>query len=99
MANTRSQSSSYLLFDVTVVIMIGNVREWVEDDRHDTYDGALSDGSAWVDKSRGSYRVIRDGSCCSGARRMRWPYRFFSSTGNHGGDVGFRLSRSVALIT
>ena len=41
--------------------MHGNVWEWVEDDWHRTYDGAPSDGSAWVDKSRGADRVMRGG--------------------------------------
>ena len=28
--------------------MLGNVAEWVEDCWHDSYDGAPSDGSAWI---------------------------------------------------
>jgi formylglycine-generating enzyme required for sulfatase activity len=41
--------------------MEGNVWEWVEDWYHDSYTGAPSDGSAWVNPA-GSYRVWRGGS-------------------------------------
>ncbi len=44
--------------------MHGNVWEWVEDDWHDSYDGAPDDGRAWVDdpRSASADRVIRGGS-------------------------------------
>ncbi|MCC5946307.1 MAG: formylglycine-generating enzyme family protein [Bernardetiaceae bacterium] len=42
--------------------MSGNVREWCEDDCHNRYKGATKDGSAWVDKPRGTYRLLRGGS-------------------------------------
>jgi formylglycine-generating enzyme required for sulfatase activity len=41
--------------------MIGNVYEWVEDDYHGTYNGAPTNGSAWVDSPRGSDRVLHGG--------------------------------------
>jgi formylglycine-generating enzyme required for sulfatase activity len=77
--------------------MYGNVWEWVEDDWHGSYDGAPNDGSAWVDKPRGSLRVLRGGSwglnsqdCRSAARRSYCPvYR--------DSIIGFRLSTSVTF--
>jgi hypothetical protein len=42
--------------------MVGNVREWTEDYWHDSYDGAPSDGSAWIGLGIGDYRVVRGGS-------------------------------------
>ncbi|HLL77829.1 MAG TPA: SUMF1/EgtB/PvdO family nonheme iron enzyme [Pyrinomonadaceae bacterium] len=57
--------------------MHGNVAEWVEDAHHDTYAGAPSDGSAWVDGDRAVFRVVRGGSFerdpdrCRSARRSR----------------------------
>ena len=33
--------------------------EWVEDDWHENYTGAPTDGSAWVDSPRASSRVAR----------------------------------------
>lgn len=41
--------------------MIGNVHEWLEDDSHDSYTGAPTNGSAWVENPRASYREIRGG--------------------------------------
>jgi len=51
--------------------MHGNVWEWVEDDRHDTYDMAPDDGKAWIDNRRGTRRVMRGGSWFNGARGCR----------------------------
>ena len=42
--------------------MSGNVWEWVEDQWHGNYEGAPTDGSAWVDKEEGTSRVLRGGS-------------------------------------
>ena len=77
--------------------MHGNVWEWVADDWHKNYKGAPSDGSAWVDDPRGAGRVVRGGSWNLDARYCRSAYRNGLRPGNRAGDVGFRLSRSVAL--
>ena len=45
-----------------VLDMVGNVNEWVEDDWHDTYTGAPTNGSAWVDSPRATTRSVRSGS-------------------------------------
>jgi formylglycine-generating enzyme required for sulfatase activity len=42
--------------------MHGNVWEWVEDSWHANYDGAPTDGSAWLLGGDPSYRVVRGGS-------------------------------------
>jgi formylglycine-generating enzyme required for sulfatase activity len=39
--------------------IVGNVAEWTEDDYHDNYIGAPTDGSAWVDITRSDLRVAR----------------------------------------
>ena len=77
--------------------MHGNVWEWVEDDWHDSYEGAPADGSAWVDNPRGSYRVIRGGSWGNDAQDCRSATRNDFRPDNRSSVVGFRLSRSVAL--
>jgi formylglycine-generating enzyme required for sulfatase activity len=77
--------------------MYGNVWEWVEDDWHDTYDGAPSDGSAWIDEPRGAIRVLRGGCWRGDARYCRSAYRRRNWPGYRDYGVGFRLSRSVTL--
>jgi formylglycine-generating enzyme required for sulfatase activity len=77
--------------------MHGNVWEWVEDDWHDDYKGAPNDGSAWIDKSRGSARVIRGGGWVSDAQRCRSASRVYVGPDIRSFDVGFRLSGSVSL--
>ena len=57
--------------------MLGNVWEWCEDDRHDNYNGAPTDGKVWIDNncSQSEYRIRRGGSwfddskCCRCAIR------------------------------
>ena len=42
--------------------MLGNVWEWVEDHWHNNYEGAPTDGSAWLTGGDKAYRVLRGGS-------------------------------------
>ena len=72
--------------------MHGNVWEWVEDDWHKNYNGAPEDGSAWIDESRGSNRVIRGGSWDNSARLCRAAARDGGVLGDRGGHLGFRLA-------
>jgi formylglycine-generating enzyme required for sulfatase activity len=78
--------------------MHGNVWEWVEDDWHGNYEGAPTDGTAWIDESRGAYRVVRGGSWDDAAHLCRSARRSdYRPDARYGNVVGFRLSRSVAL--
>ncbi len=72
--------------------MSGNVWEWCADDWHSDYNGAPTDGSAWVDSpERGSRRVLRGGSWSNSAVRCRVSYRIISDPVNRNGDFGFRV--------
>jgi formylglycine-generating enzyme required for sulfatase activity len=51
--------------------MAGNVWEWTEDRYHDSYDGAPSDGSAWLSGSTSSYRSDRGGQWDGDAHNLR----------------------------
>jgi formylglycine-generating enzyme required for sulfatase activity len=77
--------------------MHGNVWEWVEDDWHDTYDKAPSDGRSWIDDPRGTRRVMRGGSWYDVGRICRSAARYGYAPDARDVDVGFRLARSVAL--
>ena len=74
--------------------MHGNVWEWVEDCRHDSYTGAPSDGSAWTTGGECSRRVLRGGSWDDFPRNLRSAVRFRYVTGNPYDDLGFRVART-----
>lgn len=72
----------------------GNVWEWVQDEWHENYNGAPSDGSAW-DEGNSSNRVSRGCSwycntefCCSAVRFKRESESRFA-------NLGFRLLREL----
>jgi formylglycine-generating enzyme required for sulfatase activity len=69
--------------------MSGNVDEWVEDDWHESYSGAPSDGQAWIDNPRGVERIARGGAYSFVAANTAWRNNYrhdFAS--NH---IGFRV--------
>lgn len=75
--------------------VLGNTREWVEDDWHANYEGAPTDGSAWVGKARAADRVLRGGSWLSSARICRVASRYWWPTGERIRGLGFRVARSL----
>ncbi|MCC7504525.1 MAG: SUMF1/EgtB/PvdO family nonheme iron enzyme [Saprospiraceae bacterium] len=74
--------------------MSGNVWEWCEDVYHETYEGAPSDGSAWLIPS-GNVRVVRGGSWSSGPLYWRVASRFGDVAGYRDYDIGFRLAKDA----
>jgi formylglycine-generating enzyme required for sulfatase activity len=76
--------------------MHDNIWEWVEDDWHDDYEGAPTDGRAWIDEPRAA-RVVRGCSWNDFAQFCRSAYRSNDTPDGRYDDVGFRLARSVAL--
>jgi formylglycine-generating enzyme required for sulfatase activity len=76
--------------------MSGNVFEWVEDDYHNSYNGAPTNGRAWVDGPRDSHRVKRGGSFARGvgASVLRSSYRTSSLPADAFGSIGVRCCRS-----
>ncbi len=75
--------------------MSGNVFEWVEDQWHNDYEKAPDDGTAWVDRSEGSNRVIRGGGWSLGALGCRVSVRLNNDPSDRDSDVGFRLGLSL----
>ncbi len=77
--------------------MHGNVWEWVEDGWHGDYEGAPTDGRAWLDNASGTGRVVRGGSWDFGAGYCRSASRGGYRPGGRNDGLGFRLSRYVTL--
>lgn len=76
--------------------MHGNVCEWVEDIRRNSYVGAPDDGSAWTGRDKG-LRVLRGGSWSSVPHVLRAAYRFRNAPVFRYNITGFRLSRTLNL--
>jgi formylglycine-generating enzyme required for sulfatase activity len=74
--------------------MCGNVWEWCEDDWHWDYNGAPTDGSAWIDDPRASGRVHRGGSWDNiDPLHARCAYRGGNTTSPMI-EVGFRCAKT-----
>jgi formylglycine-generating enzyme required for sulfatase activity len=71
--------------------MHGNVWEWVEDPWHKNYEGAPTDGSAWLTGGDNTRRVLRGGSWIS-YFNLRSAYRLLSLIpGDRDNSFGFRV--------
>jgi formylglycine-generating enzyme required for sulfatase activity len=75
----------------------GNVSEWVRDCRHENYQGAPSDGSAWEDNDGGDcgVRGIRGGMWLWGRDYVRSSSRMWNRPSFSGRALGFRLVREI----
>lgn len=72
--------------------MHGNAWQWVEDTYHSAYDGAPSDGSAWLN-SRAGERVLRGGSWISIAQDVRSAFRNVYAPEVRSVYISFRCAR------
>jgi formylglycine-generating enzyme required for sulfatase activity/class 3 adenylate cyclase len=70
--------------------MGGTVDQWVEDCWHRDYQGAPTDGSAWVEKNCPSH-VLRSGSWRSDANYIRPASRYYYDTDVRYPTHGFRI--------
>jgi formylglycine-generating enzyme required for sulfatase activity len=75
--------------------MHGNVWEWVEDSWHENYDGAPTDGSAWLRDGDPSYRVIRGGAWRNETEHVRAAVRFRRNISVRFDTLGFRVARTI----
>ncbi len=87
-------ANSFGLFD-----MHGNVWEWCEDVRHENYQDAPTDGSAWLSDGDSSKHMLRGGSFILNGDFCRSAYRHFSAPDFRNLNVvGFRLAVSARTL-
>ena len=75
--------------------MHGNVFEWIEDVWHKSYEGAPSDGSAWLTSENSRYRVVRGGCWNTLSKSLRSALRYRSKPGWREPTFGFRVARKL----
>ncbi len=73
----------------------GNVAQWVSDCWHKNYQGAVADGSAWVDHGYCVFHVIRSGSWRSTPNDVRPASRDYYDGRIRYPTHGFRVARSL----
>ena len=76
--------------------MHGNVWEWVEDCFNNSYEGAPTDGSAWVAGSDCPRHVIRGGSWHYDPEGLRSASRLRGTSVSRFDDLGFRVGRTLS---
>ncbi len=72
--------------------MTGNVYEWCEDGYHDSYDGAPTDGSPWIQHPGSENRVLRGGTWLLTPRNCRSACRYNLPPNIQSNIAGFRLA-------
>jgi formylglycine-generating enzyme len=83
----RKKPNLFGLYDIH-----GNVWEWVEDQYHENYLGAPTDGSAWLTGDKSTNRVLRGGSWNFNlTSSLRSAYRFNYRSSNRKNYVGVRI--------
>ena len=75
--------------------MLGNVWEWVEDCGHRNYEGAPSDGSAWVRRGDCRFRMLRGGSWEDAPSRVRSAFRHWESADTRNDVIGLRVATTL----
>jgi formylglycine-generating enzyme required for sulfatase activity len=83
------EPNSFGLYD-----MAGNVSEWATDCLNKSYDGAPTDGSAWL-SGNCSLRALRGGAWNSSAANLRSANRDWDAVGFRVNRNGFRVARGL----
>ena len=78
------------LYDV-----VGNVFVWTEDCAYNNYNGAPTDGSAWIKDSNCNSRVVRGGSWNDAPDFLRSAVRNGGASDYRVSFLGFRLGRTL----
>jgi formylglycine-generating enzyme required for sulfatase activity len=75
--------------------MAGNVWQWLEDCDHQNYDGAPTDGSAWIESADCRFRIVRGGSWNSDPDTLRSAKHGRLSADLRFSFLGFRVGRTL----
>jgi formylglycine-generating enzyme required for sulfatase activity len=84
-------ANAFGLFDIQ-----GNSWDWTEDCLNANYNGAPTDGSAWVSGECTS-RILRGGSWFQNAEALRAARRGWGSIGHRVNNFGFRVGRTLSV--
>ena len=76
--------------------MHGNVWEWCLDHWHQNYQGAPTNGTAWVTDGNSDRRLMRGGSWGNNPRRCRSACRNYYAPGDQNSNLGFRAVCGLA---
>ena len=79
--------------------MHGNVWEWCQDHWHGSYDGAPTDGGAWLTDNEKGSRIKCGGSWSSSPRDCRSAYRDDDDPENRHSVIGFRVVCEMNAIS
>ncbi len=89
---TREVGSFGLANNFGLYDMHGNVWEWCQDNWHTNYEGAPTDGSAWLDnKKRKNARLLRGGSWDNNPAYCRSAFRGNDILISYLNHIGFRV--------
>lgn len=75
--------------------MLGNVWEWVADCWHPTYDGAPTDGSAWIEDDACTIRTVRGQGFGASNTEMSAAARSADPVSYRGIGLGFRVGKDL----
>jgi formylglycine-generating enzyme required for sulfatase activity len=76
--------------------MHGNVWEWCQDVWNDNYNGAPTDGSAWLTGNDNQRKLLRGGSWINNPEVCRSANRNGDTRGDRYNSGGFRVALSLA---
>ncbi|QEI40176.1 Serine/threonine-protein kinase pkn1 [Dolichospermum sp. UHCC 0315A] len=80
--------------------MHGNVWEWCQDSWHNSYKGAPTDGSAWLDTEENTnFKLLRGGSWNDDPGNCRSACRYNNNLDDYDDNIGFRVVCSGAART
>ncbi|MBD2203804.1 SUMF1/EgtB/PvdO family nonheme iron enzyme [Calothrix sp. FACHB-1219] len=78
--------------------MHGNIWEWCLDKSHHNYEGAPTDGSAWLSGNDNNYQLLRGGSWNNNAKNCRSASRNALSRAYRDNLVGFRVVAVARVV-